>query len=1321
MKALRVLLVAAGLAGILPAGAQAAPAPQPPSAAPALKVLGITAPTHLPQTQSEVQRVAVEAEGGTFQLRSNGKPSVVTPVVHEGLLTLTGGSTEATINSTVGGAAFEVGDRLGGGGLPFPFEQETFVVACSTDCKTPGSTVTLSVPAEESITESFISIYTNELTVEEGELRVGDEIETEFETFVPGTVVTSVEPGKATLSRPPGGNYFFFQTKLSAHPFQRSGLIAFNAPAATVQEELESLPAIGQGSVRVEGGPGGDSEHPYLLEFGGSHANQDIPQLSVLTGGLQGPHAFAHVFTVVPGGPGTGQIVVLPANVGGADTSGLVTVHIGPLPIGVVLSGPAAGTGWNCTGGKGDRTATCTNGESLRSLHSNPRSVHAPLEVQSDVAAGATAPVEISGGGVLRTDTYQVPIVVSAQPAPFGVAAEFAGSFEADGSPSTQAGGHPYDGAAYFMVNSIRTATGAITPAGDSRDVVINLPPGFIGNPLASKRCPQSTLLEPEHGSELCNAEMTVGNLDPLIGSLEESLSFESHLYNDVPPRGFAAEFSTKLLFPLQSVLANINAEEDFGIRLTAPNNANLDKIYGAFTAFEGVPAHGNGQALLTNPTNCAESAVKPPVVRGKADTYQETGTFSEPFTLAQPTLTDCQRLEFNGVNANGEGQVSFTFQPTSGDGGSVSTGSTPVGATAHLHIDQGGLTDPRRLATPELKRAVIKLPEGLSLNPSSANGLEGCSETQIGYKGGGFEMPNPMRFNKAQPACPDGSKLGTAEIKTPLLENPLAGTIYLANQEENPFGSLLAIYLVVNDPLTGVLLKLPGEVQPDPTTGRLTTVFDNNPQLPFEDLELRFRGGGPQSEFATSEVCGTFPTEGEWTPWSAPESGPPAQTRDSLSVTSNCASSPGARPFSPSFEAGTTGSKAGAYAPLVIKVDRKDGEQELTSLNFTLPKGLIGKLAGIPYCSDSAIAEAEHKTGKQEQASPSCPGASQVGSVDTSAGVGSEPFHVGGHVYLAGPYKGAPVSSVVITPAVAGPLDLGNVVVRAPLYVDHETTELTAKSDPIPTILRGIPLKVRSVAINVDKPGFILNPTNCTSMTVSASIGGGSGATSSSSNHFQVAGCKELGFAPKLKIALKGGTKRAKNPALTATLTQPSGQANIHFVSVALPHSEFLEQGHIRTVCTRVQFAAEQCPAAAIYGEAEAVTPLLDQPLKGPVYLRSSSHRLPDLVAQLRGPASQPIEVDLDGRIDSLHGGIRTTFESVPDAPVSKFVLRMQGGKKGLIVNSTNICQGSHRATAVMEGQNGKPSKLSPVLQAQCGKKKKSAKGTKKPVKTKK
>ncbi len=347
------------------------------------------------------------------------------------------------------------------------------------------------------------------------------------------------------------------------------------------------------------------------------------------------------------------------------------------------------------------------------------------------------------------------------------------------------------------------------------------------------------------------------------------------------------------------------------------------------------------------------------------------------------------------------------------------------------------------------------------------------------------------------------------------------------------------------------------------------------------------------------------------------------------------------------------------------MKVGRKDGEQELKSIGFTLPKGLTGKLAGIPYCPESAIAEAEAKSGKAEQSSASCPAASQIATVDTSAGVGSEPIHVGGKVYLAGPYEGAPLSSVIVTPAVAGPFDLGDVVVRAPLFIDPETAQITAKSDPIPTILEGIPLKVRSVVINVDRGDFSLNPTNCESMAAVASIAGSSGATANPSNHFQVTGCQNLKFKPKLQLSLKGSTGRIGHPALKAVVTYPKqgSYANIARAQVNLPHSEFLDQGNLNKTCTKPVLLAGKCPKNSIYGKARAWTPLLEEPLEGPVYLVGGyGFKLPALVAELNGQ----IRVVLKGKVDSgPNKGIRNTFEAVPDAPVSRFVLEMKGGKK--------------------------------------------------------
>jgi hypothetical protein len=516
----------------------------------------------------------------------------------------------------------------------------------------------------------------------------------------------------------------------------------------------------------------------------------------------------------------------------------------------------------------------------------------------------------------------------------------------------------------------------------------------------------------------------------------------------------------------------------------------------------------------------------------------------------------------------------------------------------------------------------------------------------------------------------------------------------------------------VIDSPKNGILVKLPGEVKPDPTTGQLTATFDNNPQLPVEDLKLNFRGGGPRSPLATPAVCSTYTTHGELTPWSAPESGPPAQTEDSFQVSSGpgggaCATSEAGLPFAPSFEAGTTSTQAGAYAPLIIKLARKDGEQELTHLNFTLPPGLTGKLAGIPYCPDPAIEAAKGKTGKAEQAGPSCPAASELGTVDTSAGIGSEPIHVGGHVYLAGPYEGAPLSTVVITPAVAGPFDLGDVVIRAPLFVDPETAQITAKSDEIPHILKGIPLQLRSVEIKVSRQNFSLNPTNCNAMTVSSTLSGLNGATASPSSRFQVGGCNQLRFKPKLQISLKGSTKHAGHPALKAVVTYPQqgAYANIARAQVNLPHSEFLDQSNLNKTCTKPVLLAGNCPAKSIYGKAKAWTPLLEAPLEGPVYLVGGyGYKLPALVADLNGQ----IRVVLKGKVDSgPNKGIRNTFEAVPDAPVSRFVLEMKGGKKySLLENSENLCQKPQRAIARFTAQNGLVDQVKPLIANQCGKK---------------
>jgi hypothetical protein len=449
-----------------------------------------------------------------------------------------------------------------------------------------------------------------------------------------------------------------------------------------------------------------------------------------------------------------------------------------------------------------------------------------------------------------------------------------------------------------------------------------------------------------------------------------------------------------------------------------------------------------------------------------------------------------------------------------------------------------------------------------------------------------------------------------------------------------------------------------------------------------------------------TPSVCGKYSTTSSMTPWSAPQSGPPATPHDDYAISANCSQSEASEPNSPEFSAGTVAPIAGKYTPFLIHLRREDGSQGFASVTLTPPPGLLGKLAGIPYCPDAALAAAEAKPGNAEKASPSCPPASRIGTVHVAAGAGPAPYWTQGQAYLTGPYKGAPLGMAIVVPATAGPYDLGTVVSRVALHVDPESAQITATSDPIPHILAGIVLDVRQIEVSIDRDQFTRTGSSCDPMAIKGDLISLLGQSASLSVPYQLANCANLRFKPSLSFRLIGQSNRGGHPALRATLKMPEGSAGIAKASVALPHSEFLDQGHIGTVCTRVQYAAgsgggTQCPPASVYGHATAWSPLLDQPLSGPVFLRSSSHELPDLAVSLDGQ----IHVDLDGRVDSIKGGIRNTFEAVPDAPVSKFVLTLQGAKKGLLQNSTNICKGTHEATASFDAQNGAVADLSPPL----------------------
>jgi hypothetical protein len=945
-----------------------------------------------------------------------------------------------------------------------------------------------------------------------------------------------------------------------------------------------------------------------------------------------------------------------------------------------------------------------------------------PLQAPASGPATVTNQLTISGGGAAPV-TVSEDTPFNADPTPFGIESFDTLALDSDGSAVTQAGAHPYDFRIGYAANTAHDAYNRINPADTTRNVSVSLPPGLVFDPGATPKCTEAQLETPmviknSPGPPSCPSGSVVGNLQfsATIFSFLNS-GFQDSVYNMIAPPGSAASFAMEpaALSIYIHVLGGVDPARNYALSAKALNIPEFGGISASSFDFWGDPS-----SSIHDPLRGACGYVQNyfddvcPVPADQAPFLSMPSACSGPLSSTitasswqNPGAPDSEiaQLVDNAGNPQGvTGCDQLAFAPTLTARPTTNVADSPSGLDVDLQVPQNN--DLNTLATSTLKKAVVTLPQGLTLNPSAANGLEACSSSQIGID------PSTGTPNGDQPSCPDASKLGTVQVTTPLLENPLPGSVYLAKPHDNPFDSELAIYLVVDDPQSGVIVKLPGKIDADPDTGQLTATFDQNPQLPFSDFKLSFFGG-PTGALRTPEACREYATDSELTPWSGT---PPVDYRDEYAISQGpsgeCPSSPEQQPNSPSFDAGSVSPTAGNPTPFVLNLSREDATQHFSQVTVSPPPGWVAKLAGTPECSDAQIAQAEGRSaagdGAQEQAHPSCPAASEVGTVSVAAGAGPSPYHVTGKAYLAGPYKGAPLSLAIITPGVAGPFDLGVVVTRVATRIDPVTARVTASADPIPDHLivdgDGFPLDVRSVAVHLDKPDFARNGTSCDPSQISGSELSTLGQSASLSERFQLAECANLEFAPKLGIRLFGATRRGAHPRLRGMVSFPEGGANVAQASVALPHSEFLDQGHIGTVCTRVQFAegkgnGSACPPASVYGHAVATSPLVDYALEGSVFLRSSDHELPDLVAALHGPPSQPLAVDVVGRVDSVHGGIRTTFEGVPDVPVSKFVLNMLGGNKGLLQNSTDICAGTHKATALFDGQNAKTADLSPAL----------------------
>jgi hypothetical protein len=914
--------------------------------------------------------------------------------------------------------------------------------------------------------------------------------------------------------------------------------------------------------------------------------------------------------------------------------------------------------------------------------------------------------------------------------ASFGVEKFEVAFTDKEGSPANQAGSHPFEMTTSVFFNSIDPQH----VDGEVKDFTAEQVAGLVADPTAVPRCATADFITfvPEGTTSLCSDATVLGWA---ASRTILPIAFYGPVFNLVPPPGVLAKIGF--------IAANTPVTVELGLKDTYPYNGravvtNLPQSAGIIASVihiwgnPGDPEHdylrGNhcldtknfdGEANLEPhslgkcPTSSPEvpfltlprACEGPLATTYKTDSWQNPGAFLEGAVPEPLEVISCSKLGF---------APSITAQPT------TKAAQSPTGLDFSLDVHNEGLTSAEGRANSDIKKAVVTLPEGMSANPSLAEGLTACSEADLARE----------TFKSAPGAgCPNASKIGTIEVESPLLDETVNGALYVATPYENEVHSLLALYTVLKSPTLGISVKQAMKVEPDPVTGRLTTVVENIPQLPFSHFRLHFREG-TRSPLASPPACGTYNAKAVLTPWAG---GEPIETTSAFQIISGANNGPcppaATPPFKPGLLAGTLNNAAARYSPFYTRLTRTDGEQEITNFSIKLPPGVVGKLAGIPFCPDAAIAAAKARTGPhggaEELTSPSCPAASQVGRSLAGSGVGPALTYAPGKLYLAGSYHGSALSLVSITAAKVGPFDLGTVVVRFALKINPETAEVfidSTGSDPIPHIIRGFPVHLRDIRAYADRPNFALNPTSCKrTSTASTLLGSGLNFGSAADDHpvtvttpFQAADCASLGFKPSLSIKLNGGTKRGKTPALHAVITYPKGgyYANVAKAQVTLPHSEFLEQAHIKTICTRVQFAAgdvpgEKCPPGSIYGHVRATTPLLDEAVQGPVYLRSSSHPLPDLVFALN---SGKINADVVGRIDSVKNGqIRTSFESVPDVPVSKFVLDMFGGKKSLLVNSTNICARTNRAEANFTGQNGKVLNLKPAVKASCGAKKKA------------
>jgi hypothetical protein len=923
----------------------------------------------------------------------------------------------------------------------------------------------------------------------------------------------------------------------------------------------------------------------------------------------------------------------------------------------------------------------------------------------------------VEGGGVAGRAERTLPVPVSGEPAGYGVAGYEMAPFAEDGAPATQAGAHPFELTSTLALNQ----TAGRQPVALPKDLLFHLPPGLVGNPNAVTQCTIADFFALVKETNLCAPSSVVGVVTVL--AFEPKLKWITvtvPLFNLVPARGEPARlgFEVHGLIPVV-IDTSVRSGRDYGVDASVKDATELGGILRSQLTIWGVPGdprHNSARGwecvaggifasqvektcpatsqepdtpFLTLPTSCAADPSSEPVrFPMETDSWTNPGSFlgAEYAWVSQ-----------EGVPLGFEGCGELEFRPEIDVTPEERSAATPTGLDVSVSVPQEeGLLAAGARAQADVRDTTVTLPRDVELSPSAANGLEGCSEAQIGFEGLD-QATQTDQFDTAKPACPDGSKVGTVRIKTPLLSHELEGAVYLASPApngeagRNPFDSLVALYLVAEDPVSGVLVKLAGEGRLNEETLQIATSFDNTPQVPFEALRLHLFGG-PRASLSTPSLCGAYATSATFTAWSgAPPVGVlPAEDFSIVSGVggSACPSSP---PFAPGFLAAGAARQAGAFTSFGLELSRPDGDQALSSVSMHLPSGIAALLSSVVLCSGA------------QAAASACPAGSEVGQATAIAGLGSEPYvQTGGRVFITGPYGDAPFGLAIVTPAEAGPFDLGYVTVRSKLYVDPSNASVTIVSDPLPTEIRGIPLQLKRVIVNVDKPSFEFNPTNCDPMRIEGTVTGAEGGSASVSDPFQVENCQGLPFSPELTASAVGHGSKADGTTFAVTVrsggTNASGvaQAGIAKVDLQLPKQLSSRLPTLQKACVAAAFEVNpaSCDEGSVIGYATIHTPVLKNPLTGPAYLVShGGAAFPDVEFVLQG---ENITLMLDGKTDIKGELTYSRFESTPDAPFTVFETVLPAGPHGVLTPNVaesrrfSLCGERLAMPTTMIAQNG-------------------------------